>query len=151
MHLAEVNFPAVLLGYHSYEGAEHKTIGGVHVQCVEEAGLRGGLPLALPIHRLKAANPRHQQDHHHHHHRGRGTNPNHLRCPPLPPVPSYSAPCLVKQVCLHFQRNQYNLIPIDFYWSNIWFCTYRIHNCMRARTHTFVSICLFLLSLPAIC
>lgn len=45
-------------GQHSHEGAEHKTTGGVHVQRAEEAGLRRGLPLALPVHRLKAAEPR---------------------------------------------------------------------------------------------
>lgn len=60
----------------------------------------------------------------HHHHRGgwgRGTIPSHSRCPHLPP--SCSVPRLVIRVCLHFQRNQYNLIPIDFYWWKIWFST----------------------------
>lgn len=142
MYLVRVFFPTFLSGHHSYEGAEHKTTGGVHVQCVEEAGLRRGLPLALPVHRLKQPIPDTTPPPPS---RGGGAKPNHSRRPPLPPVPSYSAPCLVIQVCLHFQRNQYNLIPIDFYWWNIWFNTYRIHTCMRERTRTLVSISVFFL------
>ena len=32
------------------EGSEPAADGGVHVQCSEEAGLRGRLPLALAVH-----------------------------------------------------------------------------------------------------
>lgn len=52
-----MTLPAFLSGQHSHEGAEHETTGGVHVQCVEEAGLRRGLSLALPVHRLKLPSP----------------------------------------------------------------------------------------------
>lgn len=52
-----MTLPAFLSGQHSHEGAEHKTTGGVHVQCVEKAGLRRGLSLALPVHRLKLPSP----------------------------------------------------------------------------------------------
>lgn len=116
-------FDFLLLGQHSLEGFEHETTGGVHVQRVEEAGLWRGLPLALPVHRLKQLTP----------------TPNHKASsppstgrriqPPLPSEPSYSTPPSVNQVCLHFQNNQYSSIPIDFYWSKIWFCTYSIPIC----------------------
>lgn len=141
MHLFRFFPPTFLTGHHSHEGAEHKTTGGVHVQRVEEAGLRRGLPLALPVHRLKQPTPDTTTPPPHHHREEWAVKPNRSRCPPLPPVPSYSiAPCLVIQVCLHFQRNQYNLIPIDFYWWNIWFSTYRIHTCMRVCTLVSISV-----------
>lgn len=54
----------------------------------------------------------------HHQHHQRDVNPIYSRCPSSPPLLSYSTSCLDKRVCLHLQRNQYNLIPIDFYWLN---------------------------------
>lgn len=131
-----------LLGQHSTEGAEHKTTGGFHVQRAEEAGLRRRLPLALPVHRLKQPSPPTQTTTTpppSSSSSSRGATPNRSRRPRSPP--SYSAPCLVNQVCLHLQRSQFNLIPIDFYWSNVWFCTRRSHTC--TRMHTFVSTSLF--------
>lgn len=118
-----LGFP--LLGQHSPEGFEHETTGGVHVQRVEEAGLRRGLPLALPVHRLKQLRQRHQPqgaESSRRYHQNRHTQP-HL---------------WLKQVCVHFQNSQYSSIPIDFYWWNIWFCTCSIPIC------SFIVIYLFL-------
>lgn len=42
------------LGNGLSERAECAPPGGLYVQCVEEAGLRRGLPVALPVHRLRA-------------------------------------------------------------------------------------------------
>lgn len=115
------------------------------MQRAQEAGLRRGLPLALTVHRLRppvpeaaaaAATATIIKE-------GTGAKPNHSRCPPLPPVPSNPAPCLVIQVCLYSLRNQYNLIPIDLYGSNIWFSTRTIHMWLRVRTqhtHTYTSV-----------
>lgn len=123
-------------GQHSNEGPEYKTTGGVHVQRAQEAGLRRGLPLALPVHRLRPPVPKAAATTTIIIKERRGAKPDHSRCPPLPPVPSNPAPCLVIQVCLHSLRNQYNLIPIDLYGSNIWFSTRRIHTWLRVRAHT---------------
>lgn len=43
---------AVFTGQRVTEGAERAAAGGFHVQCFEEAGLRGRFPMALAVHRL---------------------------------------------------------------------------------------------------
>ena len=42
----------MLAGQRVAEGPERAAAGGVHVQCVEEAGIRGRFPMALAVHRL---------------------------------------------------------------------------------------------------
>jgi len=55
-------WPPPPVGHHRREGAEHEAPGGVHVQRAEEAGLRRGLPLALPVHRLEPTPRRHGRE-----------------------------------------------------------------------------------------
>uniref|UniRef100_A0A0E9XBN5 small monomeric GTPase n=1 Tax=Anguilla anguilla TaxID=7936 RepID=A0A0E9XBN5_ANGAN len=74
------------------EGAEHETTGGVHVHCAEEAGVRGGVPLAVPVHRLEQERSR--------------------------PPPYSTPPSVMKSAsALTTQQPEPNRL---FYWLNIW-------------------------------